>query len=157
MQIVCYYGSDLDSEAKMGSDSTRELLANLLKRRDELRVESEALEKLIETYRQLDLLEREDRVDQLDLWKGGRSSRARSAYVAEMMASARRLILTEGRPLTRSELLRRLETEGYIVDGRDKSKVLGTNLWRSGQFQHIEQHGYWPKGTPTPGKFAKRQ
>jgi hypothetical protein len=141
----------------MAGDSTRELLANLLKRRDELRVESEALEKLIETYRQLALLEREEPVDQLDLWKGGRSSRARSAYVSEMMASARRLILAEGRPLTRSELLRRLEGEGYVVDGRDKPKVLGTNLWRSGQFRHIGRQGYWPKGTPVPGKFAEKQ
>lgn len=141
----------------MGRDSTRELLAILLKRRDELRVESEALEKLIDTYRQLSLLEREEEVDQLDLWKGGRSRRARSAYVAEMMASARRLILSEGRPLSRSELLRRLEGEGYIIDGADKSKVLGTNLWRSGQFQHIEKRGYWPTGTPIPGTFAAKK
>lgn len=140
----------------MVSDSTRELLSNLLKRRDELRVESEALEKLIDTYRQLALLEREEPVDQLDLWKGGRSSRARSAYVAEMMASARRLILAAGRPLTRSELLRRLESEGYVIDGKDKPKVLGTNLWRSGQFRHVGRQGYWPAGIPIPGKFAEK-
>lgn len=141
----------------MIGDSTRELLANLLKRRDELRRESEALEKLIETYRQLSLLEREEPVDQLDLWKGSRSSRARSAYVAEMMAKASRLILTEGRPLTRSELLQRLEKEGYVVDGKDKPKVLGTNLWRSGQFRHLGKQGYWPKGTPVPGRFAEKK
>lgn len=141
----------------MVGDSTRELLANLLKRRDELRQESEALEMLIETYRRLALLEREEPIDQLDLWKGGRSSRARSAYVAEMMASARRLILAEGRPLTRSELLRRLEGEGYVVDGKDKPKVLGTNLWRSGQFRHVGKLGYWPKSTPMPGRFAQKE
>lgn len=140
----------------MNGNSTRELLANLLKRRDELRVESEALERLIETYRRLDLLEREEPIDQLDLWKGSRSSRARSAYVGEMMATARRLILAEGRPLTRSELLRRLEGEGYVVDGKDKPKVLGTNLWRSGQFRHVGKLGYWPKSTPMPGRFAEK-
>lgn len=140
----------------MGSDSTRELLANLLKRRDELRRESEALEKLIETYRQLSLLEREEPADQLDLWKGSRSSRARSAYVAEMMAAARRLILSAGRPLTRSELLRALEKEGYVIDGTDQPKVLGTNIWRSGQFTHIGKRGYWPKDTPVPGRFATK-
>ena len=141
----------------MVSDSTRELLANLLKRRDELRQESEALERLIETYRQLSLFEREGEVDQLDLWKGGRSSRAKSAYVAEMMSTARRLILAEGRPLSRSELLRRLEAEGYVIDGTDQPKVLGTNIWRSGQFQHLEKQGYWPKDTPMPRVFAKRK
>lgn len=140
----------------MARDSTRELLANLLKRRDELRLESEALERLIETYRTLALLEREEPLDQLELWKGNRSSRARSAYVAEMMAAARRLVLAAGRPLTRSELLRELEREGYVVDGKDKSKVLGTNIWRSKQFRHIGKLGYWPKDTPVPGRFAQR-
>lgn len=138
----------------MAGDSIRDLLSNLLKRREELRLESEALDRVIETYRQLALLEKEQELPQLDLWKGSRSRRARSAYVAEMMAAARRYILGEGRPLTRSELLQRLEADGYVIDGSDKSKVLGTNLWRSGQFQHIEKRGYWPQGTPIPRRFA---
>ena len=153
---MCYLQPANDSEDRMARDSTRELLANLLKRRDELRLESEALERLIETYRSLAMLEREEPADQLDLWKGGRSSRARSAYVSEMMAAARRLILTAGRPLTRSELLRELEGEGYVVDGKDKSKVLGTNIWRSEQFRHVGQLGYWPKDAPMPGRFADK-
>ncbi len=85
----------------MADESIRELLSKLLKRRDELRLESEALDKLIETYRQLSMLDKEQDLPQLDLWKGSRSRRARSAYVAEMMAAARRRILSEGRPLTR--------------------------------------------------------
>lgn len=138
----------------MADESIRELLSKLLKRRDELRLESEALEKLIETYRQLSMLDKEQDLPQLDLWKGSRSRRGRSAYVAEMMAAARRQILSEGRPLTRSELLQRLEAEGYVIDGSDKSKVLGTNLWRSGQFQHIDKRGYWPTDTPIPRRFG---
>lgn len=138
----------------MADDSLRELLAKLLKRRDELRMESEALDKLIETYRQLALLEKEQELPQLDLWKGNRSRRARSAYVAEMMAAARRYIIAEGRPLTRSELLQRLEADGYVIEGGDKSKVLGTNLWRSEQFQHVGKKGYWPRDTPMPRNFA---
>lgn len=135
----------------MAGESIRELLSNLLKRREELRLESEALDRLIATYRDLALLEKEQEVDQLELGIGSRSKRARSAYVAEMMAAARRLVLTEGRPLTRSQLLHLLESEGYVIDGKDKAKVLGTNLWRSGQFDHVEGLGYWPKGTPLPG------
>ena len=134
----------------MSGGPGREFLANLLKRRDELRLESEALDKLIDTYQRLALLEKEKDANQLDLWKGGQSRRARSAYIAELMAEARRMILGEGRPLTRSELLRRLEAEGYVIEGTDKSKVLGTNIWRSGQFEHIEGKGYWPKDTPMP-------
>jgi hypothetical protein len=141
----------------MDGNSTRDLLSKLLKRREELRLESEALDRVIETYRSLSLLDMAVDTEQLDLWKGGRSSRARSAYVAEMIAKARRLILDEGRPLTRSELLRRLEAEGYVIDGGDKSKVLGTNLWRSKQFLHIAGLGYWPSDTPIPRNFATKR
>lgn len=139
----------------MGNESVRELLSKLLKRREELRLESEALDRLITTYRDLALLEKEREVDQLELGIGGNSKRARSAYVAEMMAAARRLILSEGRPMTRSQLLRRLEQEGYVVDGKDKAKVLGTNIWRSEQFDHVDGLGYWPRGTPLPGGIRR--
>jgi reverse gyrase len=134
----------------MGTDTPRELLANLLKRREELRLESEALDKLIETYRSLAVLKHEPATDQLALWAGARSKKARSDYVAEMLDEARRLMIGEGRPLTRSELVRRLEAEGYVIDGKDKPKVLGTNIWRSKKFNHIEGQGYWPKEVPRP-------
>lgn len=134
----------------MATDTPRELLANLLKRREELRLESEALDKLIETYRTLAVLKHEPPAEQLALWSGARSRKARSDYVAEMLAEARRLIIAEGSPLTRSELLRRLEAEGYVVDGADRPKVLGTNIWRSKKFHHIEGRGYWPKDVPMP-------
>ena len=129
----------------MPPDSTRELLAKLLKRREELRVESEALENLIQTYTSLSHLRvAEPEAPQLDLWKARHSSKARSAYVAEMLAEARRIIIAEGRPMTRSELVRKLEQAGYVIEGRDKSKVLGTNIWRSKKFEAVEGQGYWP-------------
>lgn len=134
----------------MATNTPRELLANLLKRREELRLESEALDKLIDTYRTLAVLRHEPPAEQLALWAGARSRRARSDYVAEMLNEARRLIIGEGRPLTRSELVRRLEAEGYVIDGTDKSKVLGTNIWRSKKFDHVEGQGYWPKDVPMP-------
>ena len=76
--------------------------------------------------------------------------KARSDYVAEMLAEVRRFIIAEGRPLIRSDLVRRLEAEGYVIDGKDKPKVLGTNIWRSKKYDHIEGQGYWPKGVPRP-------
>ena len=60
------------------------------------------------------------------------------------------MIIDAGKPLKRSELLKRLEASGYVIDGRDKSKVLGTNIWRSDRFVHVEGHGYWPKDIPLP-------
>jgi reverse gyrase len=134
----------------MSTETPRDLIANLLKRRDELRLESEALDNLISTYQRLMMLGKEQDLTQLNLSLGATSRRAKSAYVSEMLAEARRMIISEGRPMTRSELIRRLEAEGYVVEGRDKSKVLGTNIWRSKQFEHIEGRGYWPKDVPLP-------
>lgn len=134
----------------MTVNTPRELLANLLKRREELRWESEALDKLIETYRQMAMLGDEAPREQLEIWNSGRSRHAKSEYVAKMMSEVRRQLIGEGAPLTRSELVKKLEGAGYMVDGRDKAKVLGTNIWRSGKFQHIEGRGYWPNDVPLP-------
>jgi hypothetical protein len=134
----------------MATETPRELLANLLKRRDELRLESDALDSLIATYQKLMMLGKERDSSQLDLSLGSSSRRAKSAYVGEMLAEARRMIIAEGRPMNRSELVRRLEATGYITEGRDKSKVLGTNIWRSKKFLHVDGLGYWPKDVPMP-------
>lgn len=133
----------------MSTDTPRELLVNLLKRREELRLESEALDRLIDTYKALAMLKHEPPAEQLALWSGARSRKARSDYVAEMMGEARRIIIGEGRPLSRSELVRHLEAQGFVIDGGDKAKVLGTNIWRSKQFDHFEGKGYWPKDVPS--------
>jgi hypothetical protein len=130
----------------MATDSTRELLAKLLKRREELRIESEALENLINAYTSLSRLQGADvEAPQLDLWKIRNSRKAKSTYVGELLAEVRRLIISEGRPLNRGDLVRRLEAAGYLIDGSDKAKVLGTNIWRSDKFDHIEGEGYWPR------------
>jgi hypothetical protein len=135
---------------QMSSEAPRDLIAKLLKRRDELRMESEALDNLISTYQKLLMLGKERDAQQLDLSLGPNSRRARSAYVAETLAEARRIIIAEGRPMNRSELIRRLEAAGYIIEGTDKSKVLGTNIWRSEQFLHVDGKGYWPRDVPMP-------
>lgn len=138
----------------MSTETPKELLSKLLKRREELRLESEALEQLIRTYQSLMMLPADPPQDQLDLWKTQHSKKAKSAYVADMLADARRMIIDAGKPLTRSDLLKRLEAAGYVIDGRDRSKVLGTNVWRSGRFVQVEGHGYWPKDIPLPRGFS---
>ncbi len=87
---------------------------------------------------------------QLDLWKLRNSRKAKSAYVGELLTEVRRLIISEGRPLNRGDLVRRLEAAGYLIDGLDKAKVLGTNIWRSDKFDHIEGQGYWPRDIERP-------
>lgn len=47
-------------------------------------------------------------------------------------------------PMTRSELVKDLEKQGLVIGGTDKSKNMGTILWRSKQFENVEGQGYWP-------------
>lgn len=76
--------------------------------------------------------------------------KARSACVMRLIEEAKRLILEARRPRKRGELVRLLERDGLPVEGTDKAKVLGTNLWRSGQLKQIEGQEYWPKDLPRP-------
>lgn len=132
-------------EAPLADGTVRDLLSKLLKRKEELRIESEALENLISAYTSLSRLQGGlHDPPQLDLWKVRNSTKARSAYVVELLGEVRRIIIAEGRPMSRGELVRRLEDAGYVIDGGDKSKVLGTNIWRSKKFEHVEGRGYWP-------------
>lgn len=136
----------------MANETVRDMLAKSLKRREELRLESDALENLIQAYSGLMHLEADPAPPQLNLWTAQRSRKARTAYVAELMGEIKRMIVAEGKPLTRRQLLRRLEAQGQVIEGGDKAKVLGTNIWRSGQFRHIEGRGYWPKDLALPDK-----
>lgn len=78
----------------------------------------------------------------------------RAAAVGATIAEVEAMISSEGRPLTRGDLVRRLEETGHRLDGTDKPKVLGTNLWRSGRFHNLKGAGYWPKGLPLPAEYA---
>lgn len=142
----------------MAGQSARDLLAMSLKRRDELVAELEALSTFIRTYQQLlaNQPSSDDSSQQLPLWSGLSRRSMKSDEVALLLEEARRLILNEKRPLNRSELVQRLEERGYAIIGRDKPKVLGTNVWRSRKFLHIDGAGYWPKDVALPREFDSR-
>lgn len=91
---------------------------------------------------------------QRDLFEHPVSRAERVQHVAKMMQVAEELILAAGRPLTRSELLAELEGRGFNIEGGDRSKVLGTNLWRSKRFDNFARAGYWPRGKPLPDAFS---
>jgi hypothetical protein len=76
----------------------------------------------------------------------------RTARINEMVDEARRIMVTERRPMKRGELVRRLEGRGFKILGTDKNKVFGTNLWRSGKFRMVEGKGYWPNDVALPGE-----
>ena len=134
----------------MDNDTVRELLSKALKRQNELRSEFDALQNLISHYQKHLSGNSPATEEQPSLDLRTSSVKARSVYVARVMEEARRLILEARRPLKRGELVRLLERDGLPIEGTDKAKVLGTNLWRSGQFEQIEGQGYWPKDVPRP-------
>ncbi|MEA3032251.1 MAG: hypothetical protein QOH86_267 [Sphingomonadales bacterium] len=136
----------------MAAQTVKELLAKALKRQEELKFETKALEDLIEAYKKLEEIRQEEgrEVGQLTLWEA-RSRRAlQSAQVASMLDVARKIILAEEKPMRRGELVARLETRGFTIDGADKHRVFGTNVWRSKKFIHVPGKGYWPADVPLP-------
>lgn len=94
---------------------------------------------------------RRDVGDQADLFSAPVMNRAeRSKYVSEMMDAVEEIIVAAGMPLTRSDLLQALQSRDFHIEGGEKSKVLGTNIWRSKRFYNLKGVGYWPKRHPLP-------
>jgi hypothetical protein len=63
----------------------------------------------------------------------------------------RRTILEEGRPLSRTQILKALDSQGIPVGGTDRAKNMGTIMWRlNDDFVSLEGFGYWPRNEPYP-------
>jgi hypothetical protein len=137
----------------MGSDEIREILDKLLERRAFVATEATALDNLIGFYHRLSsqsISESSANVNQLDLYRQPSSRAAQAAEIGRTIEAARKLIIREGRPMKRGELVSRLESQGFSFPGRDKNKVFGTNIWRSGRFRMVGDQGYWPKDVTLP-------
>lgn len=136
-----------------------ELLQKAIDRRNKLRIELETLDHFIRNYADIrESQERFARQQELFPLRTRQSYRARRADEnAAAMDAAERFIIDEWRPLSRSELLKRLEEAGHRIEGGDKSKVLGTNLWRSKRFYNLKGAGYWPISRPVPDEFKHLQ
>ena len=137
----------------MPGPSPKEVLEKAIQRRADLAEEMAALDNLISMYR--GLLSRMSSesvisVEQPDLYRRLPPRSVHAAQIAEMMDAARRIIISEKRPMRRGELVKRLQEQGFEIIGRDKNKVFGTNIWRSGKFRTVEGKGYWPKDVALP-------
>jgi len=136
----------------MSEPSTREILDKLLERRSFLIKELSTLDSLIGVYKGLwgggdaESLPEE----QLNLYQWPSSRAAQAAEIARAIDAARKIIIQNQRPMKRNELVKELENQGYSFPGKDKNKVFGTNIWRSGKFRTVEDKGYWPKDVPFP-------
>ena len=72
----------------------------------------------------------------------------------EVLKEARAVLLENGKPLKRGNIVRAIEAKGMIVPGADKAKNLGTILWRAEHaFVSIEGYGYWPADIPIQGIY----
>lgn len=86
-----------------------------------------------------------------------RRARSSSASMDAVFDASEREILKEGRPLSRSELIERLEPQGFSFPGGDRVKVFGTNLWRSRRFISLKGIGYWPDAHPLPAAYRSAE
>lgn len=136
----------------MLSDTPHGILAKLLERRQEIAREAASLDALIKIYETRAARSDPESHDasQLNLYAAPSTRALRNAETARAIDAARRLILATNRPMKRGELVDSLERQGFILPGKDKNKVFGTNLWRSGKFRTVGDEGYWPKDTPMP-------
>lgn len=135
----------------MPEETVKALLSKATRRKRELRLELEALERLISDYQRIqDLRDDDPDADQFHLWHGGSRRALKSDEVTAMLDETRRIILNQGRPMKRGELVRQLQVRGFKIAGADKNKVFGTNVWRSRKFDHIAGRGYWPKDVDLP-------
>ena len=134
-----------------------ELLRKAFERRDQLRNELEAVDRFIASYSTIAERRSPPETSQTSLFDElpvRRSKARQAALVRAAIDEAERMILQEGKPLTRGELVTRLQAAGHKLDGTDKNKVLGTNLWRSGRFYNLKGVGYWPKSSPLPQSYV---
>ncbi|WP_322965286.1 hypothetical protein [Sphingomonas fuzhouensis] len=134
-----------------------ELLRQAYERRERLRQELKLVENLIADYLRLEartLNGAKPANYELSLEEPAATRhRLTGAQLKNVMDAAEALIIEAGKPLSRSELMERLETQGFHFPGTDKTKVFGTNLWRSKRFLNLKGIGYWPKGAPLPAKY----
>ena len=141
---------------KVGGIAVDDLLQRAIERRDLLRDELEAVESFILSYTKAQARQPGGAgSDQFSMFRTDAGKRLKHvAAVRAMVDEAERMIIAEGRPLTRGQLVPRLEMEGHRITGGDKNKVFGTNMWRSGRFWNIKGAGYWPKEREVPAPFA---
>jgi hypothetical protein len=132
----------------MAASTAQEILDKALKRKKELLSELEALGSIIETCEKLLKVinaTASNQEEEPTLFKAPSARAMHAEQIAKMIDVARRIILSEKRPMQRGELRERVEAAvNFKVVGRDKNKVFGTNLWRSHKFRMIAGRGYWP-------------
>lgn len=135
--------------------------AKALKRKRELEDELYILNGYIEAYKTVQTVlsaEKEETVEDL-LASGPAPQRKETARTpltpAQVVGYAKKIIVDRGRPLTRTEIANALERDGHIINAADKSKYVGTILWRNSDvFEKADgAQGYWVTGAKKDSEF----
>lgn len=125
----------------------------------ELQAELQRLEAFIVTYRELaddagepapsqpahehPLQETEEQhagVDEVD--------RPRATPQAELERVVEQVLVANGAPLQRFELMERVKALGVIIGGRNEITNFGSKLSRAEKLMNLPKLGYWPKDRP---------
>jgi hypothetical protein len=73
---------------------------------------------------------------------------------AEIASAVREILIEADRPMRRGEIAEALTRRGIVVPGADKSKNVGTIIWRhSREFISLPNLGYWLKDRPIKGIY----
>lgn len=67
----------------------------------------------------------------------------------EFTELARTILIENGRPMTRGQLLLAFKERGRHIGGVDEQKNLGTKIWRArDRIVNVPGAGYWPREIP---------
>jgi hypothetical protein len=121
-----------------------------LRRRDDLLKELELIEEFIRLYEQLFANEADSQ--SRGFQRSEPRLRERNLLPPHRLAAmAEEIIRDQRRPMTRSELASAIEARGIPLKGVDRTKNLGTILWRNrDKFANIPGWGYWIRELPYP-------
>ncbi|RWF51803.1 MAG: hypothetical protein EOS50_27020 [Mesorhizobium sp.] len=130
---------------------------NALKRKEEIEAELAKIDFFLDMYRQFGGPEREQseptpsessETGNTETVVSRLSRRLRPTEIADL---AERVIRGAGHPLTRAEIVARLESAGIELHSEDKPRYVGTILWREKErFTNIAGQGYVMADMATP-------
>ena len=130
-------------------------IKKIMQKRELLRQEIEKIDSFLNLYRELtgtDAVRNEPKAVSGDVEKlrsRGRKRMPGTVGPSDLGPMMRRILLEHGKPMTRTQLLDALVARDVKLAGGDKSKYLGTIIWRMREaFINLDGHGYWPKDKP---------
>ncbi|MEI9431642.1 hypothetical protein [Mesorhizobium sp. Cs1299R1N3] len=132
--------------------------ANALKRKEEIEAELARIDSFLDLYRHFAGPEGEQvepLPDGISNEEPAQSRVTRFPKPSEIADMAERVIRGADHPLTRADIVSRLESAGVSLNSDDKPRYVGTILWREkARFTNIPGQGYVMADMATPEQHA---